>query len=106
MKVIDKGHEYLLQNNKTLSGGTGLTFFKDATINSNGYAGTTNQEVLRALIDRVKFLDKQVPHAGNQDIIYHLRQALILHEMRHLQRLVDKGEAVELIKINKNGHFI
>jgi len=106
MKVIDAGHTYLLDDNKSPTNTTTLTFMKDAKINGDGYEGTTNQEVLRALIDRIKFLEGQVHHRFNDDIIGHLRMALVLHEERHLERLVERGESIENIKPKITGHFV
>ena len=106
MKVIDEGHKYLLDDNKTPTNTTTITFMKDANINGDGYEGTTNQEVLRALIDRIKFLEGQVHHRFNAVIINHLRMALVLHEERHLERLVDRGESIEDIVPKDTGHFV
>lgn len=106
MKVIDKGHKYVLDDNKTPTQTTTITFYKDEEINGYGYNSTTNQEVLRAVIDRVKFLDEQEPHLANKNIIRYLRWAIVLHEQRHLERLVDRNEAIELIPVKKSGHFV
>jgi hypothetical protein len=106
MEIVDPGHRYRLQNNKSPGFKTTLIFYKDTKINKGGYAGTTNQEVLRALIDRVKFLDAQVSHPANAEIIIHLRKALVLHEQRHLDRLVQRGDAVEDISVKSSGHFV
>ena len=105
MDILDKGHKYRLSDNKSETNSNTLTFYKDASINLMGYEGTTNQEVIRALIDRVQFLDAQIHHQFNDRIIKHLRMALVLHEMRHLERLVDHGTAVEKIPA-LNGHFV
>ena len=105
MIVSDPGHIYRLQNNKGTGHASTLVFFKDPEINGSGHAGTTNQEVLRALIDRVKFLDDQVPSDINKEIIKHLRYAIALHEMRHLYRMVEKGDEIEFIKTMPS-HFI
>jgi hypothetical protein len=106
MKIIDPGHRYKLRDNKSLSESTELVFFKDSDINGSGYPGTTNQEVIRALIDRVQFLNSQLPHRFNSEIIDCLRRALALHEMRHIERLVERGFSVEAIPAQKSGHFI
>jgi hypothetical protein len=53
--------------------------------NVSHYPGTNCQEVIRALIDRVKFLDGQIPDSCNQPIIRHLREALWLFESRAAQ---------------------
>ena len=107
MKILDEGHKYLLKLNGQEKEEIELTFYKDSAINGNGYDGTTNQEVLRALIDRVKFLNKQNPHRFNDEIIYHLRQALALHEMRHIERCVEENYPIENVKlVGSNDHFI
>ena len=106
MDVIDKGHRYSLKKNgKNENCRNELVFYKDADINSDGYDGTTNQEVIRALIDRIKFLNKQKPCEYNREIVYHLRMALVLHEKRHLNRLVQENYPVENIKTGSYDHF-
>lgn len=106
MKVLDDGHKYLLDDNKSNTQTNTLIFFKDKEINGDGYNGTTNQEVIRSLIDRVKFLHNQVPSDYNDKIIFHLRKALILHEQRHLDREIEKNKPVENIIPFDSGHFI
>lgn len=106
MQILDEGHKYLLDDNKSESNTNILTFFKDSEINVSGYAGTTNQEVIRALINRVQYLEKQLPNEVNKDIIKHLRIALILHEKRHLDRLIDKDLPVEKLEVFKDGHIV
>jgi hypothetical protein len=54
--------------------------------NLSHYPGTNCQEVIRALIDRVKYLDSQAPDPRNQPVIAHLREALWLFESRAAQR--------------------
>lgn len=103
MKVLVAGHRYELthlddDNVETIQ-------FVDRN-HGHDTPGTNNQEVIRCLIDRVKFLDLEKPWAGNQQIIEHLRMALILHEQRHLERLVEKGTKVEYILTKDNGHFV
>lgn len=105
MKIIDKGHKYKLKNLKT-KGNQTINFYKDGKINNTKTKkGTSNQEVLRVLIDRVHFLEEQNHHYLNKKIIYHLRKALVLHEMRHLSRKVDKNVDIENISLGKDGHF-
>ena len=106
MKVLDEGHTYALQNNKSDKCEVILKFFKDRVINENGHEGTTNQEVLRALIDRIKFLDKQLSHKNNKEILYHLRKAIVLHEQRHLDRLLEKGVEVENLEFFRDSHIV
>ena len=105
MKVLNQGHVYKLNNNKSPSH-TILTFFKDEKINGEGFDGTTNQEVLRALIDRIKFLDSQKPHPVNDEIINCLRKAIVLHEQRHLDRLLEKGVEIENLETFNDSHIV
>ena len=105
MKILDKGHKYKLKNLKTKNNQT-LCFYKDGKINqSKTKKGTSNQEVLRVLIDRVLFMENQKHHYLNKKILKHLRKALVLHEMRHLDRKVDKLVNVENIYLGEDGHF-
>ncbi len=54
--------------------------------NSSFYPGTNCQEVLRALIDRVKHLNSQVPDEHNRPILRNLRETLWLFEARAAKR--------------------
>lgn len=104
MKVVTPGHHYLLDNldgsNKNV-----LNF-----VNRNPRQesqGTYNQEVLRVLIDRVNFLDRQLPWDGNKKIIHNLEMALVLHECRALERKVEKNKIdVTSLPVGSDGHFI
>lgn len=105
MKIIDPGHHYSLAS---IDGKLkqALIFVKRFR-EGNNHAGTTNQEVLRVLIDRVKFLDAERPWEGNREILANLRQALVLHEARALIRKVEKDELLpEQVAVDlKDGHF-
>ncbi len=71
------------------------------------HTGTQTQEVLRALIDRTFHCDSCMPHELNALIIYHLRAALICHEMRALERKLEKGAyEPERVEVGSDGHFI
>lgn len=89
MNVIEPGHVYDLE---TFSGGefVRLTFLNRGPA-KNDHNGTLNQEVLRALIDRVIYLNMEESWPLNKEIVYHLRMALVLHEARALIRKVEKG---------------
>lgn len=104
MKVLVPGHEYELLH---LDGdNTQILRFVNRG-NGNDCEGVTNQEVIRALIDRVIFLESQVHWDLNKDIINHLRSALVLHEARALIRKTEKGKLLpELLSIGNDGHFI
>lgn len=93
MKVIEPGHEYELI---TLDGGFPqlLRFVKRCDLknparfpgNKNAHPGTTLQSVLRACLDRMRYLDNQISCVENDDVINHLEQAVLNLEMRAARR--------------------
>ena len=87
MKVLISGHKYLLSSIKLDSEDVNsniLKFYHEKGKTQEEKVGTSNQEVIRALIDRVKFMEEELHHPFNQEIIFHLRKALALHEARHV----------------------
>lgn len=89
MRVLDPGHRYLL-NIYDGEGMQPLRFMKREGEKFPGnighYSGTNCQEVLRALIDRVKYLDNQVPCLENDRILECLREVLFQFESRAARR--------------------
>ena len=89
MKCLDPGHRYELL---TLDGEEKqiLQFVKregEKFPGNEGTAcGTTLQEVIRALIDRVDYLNNQVPDQDNVEAIGHLAASLFLFEKRAARR--------------------
>lgn len=59
------------------------------------YEGTTSQEVIRALIDRSKYVDMQRPHEVNARVLVLLREALFLLEKRAAET---RGDEVALLE--------
>lgn len=112
MRIVTFGHIYEVDNFSkddqvdTSESTQRISFVKDESINGDGHVGTNCQELLRVLINRVEFLDNQLTHENNQKIIDYLRKALILFESRHLERLVDKGMAVEKLLTFSDGHLV
>lgn len=112
MKVIEKGHIYDLTI-RSHDGSTPpikigeaqlLTFVNKQP--GQEHNGVTTQEVLRALIDRGRHCANCMPHRNNEQIIYHLRMALVLHEARALERKLEKGTlAPEYISTGPDGHY-
>ena len=98
-----KGHTYRLSNLKS-KGFQTLQFYQDAERHP-AKDGTSCQEVIRALIARVSFLEEERHWFGNQLIIGFLRKALCLFEMRALQRKVEKGAQIELWPTYEDGHI-
>jgi hypothetical protein len=108
MKILDPGHRYALDQLDTHRPFTesGLTqtlrFVKriGSKFPGNdppGYEGTTTQEVLRALIDRTRYVDAQDPHDDNAGVLTALRSALTLLERRAALRRGDHAAAVRIM---------
>lgn len=92
MKEIDAGHIYSLQildDNKHESH-TNLIFVKREGEkypgNKGFHPGTNCQEVLRAVIARIAYLDGQIPDDRNKIATGHLGRAIYLLEQRAAER--------------------
>lgn len=87
MKIIDPGHIYELQE---LGGGIQtVTFIKrsgGAVRYDKEWSGLQTQEVLRALIDRTKYLHSILPCKETECAEKHLRLALFEYEKRAYRR--------------------
>jgi hypothetical protein len=102
VKVIEEGHIYELDAQDRDEPET-LVFLNRE---DNPHGGTQTQEVLRALIDRTMHCDNCLRWEGNDQVIYHLRMALVLHESRALARKVHKGIMnPEDVITGYDGHF-
>jgi hypothetical protein len=101
MKIIDPGHVYDLDwldgDPDTRGLGPRIDMAENRLIfvkregdgypgNVGHHPGTNMQEVLRALIDRVKYLDRQIPHPRNETVISNLRHSLWCLEQRAAER--------------------
>lgn len=85
MRVLDSGHHYdldVLDGDSTVR----LVFVKREGTkypgNTTHYSGTTSQEVLRALIDRTKYVNNQWPCPESESAIGLLEATLVLFELR------------------------
>lgn len=104
MNVIDPGHRYALRVYDG-EGRQGLVFMKREgegyPFNVGHHPGTNCQEVLRALLDRVAYLQRQIPCVENQLIAASLRTALHLFEVRaarrHGHELDPRHECIEAV---------
>lgn len=108
MKVSEKGHIYHPDNRSAFKGNNvaeqTITFANHEPGSEHG--GTTTQEVIRILIDRTRHCNNCMPHWVNEQVVYHLRSALVLHEMRALQRKFEKGDYdPEYMPTGEDGHF-
>src|SRR6059058_1606479 len=98
MNVLDPGHTYDLtwldgepeRSAFDHRAENRLIFVKREGVGYPGnvghHPGTNMQEVFRALIDPMKYLDGQIPHANNQLILSHLRLSLFYLEERAAER--------------------
>jgi len=115
MNIVDPGHRYKLT---TIDGDIDqiLQFVKREGEGYPGnfghYPGTIIQEVLRACIDRVKYVNNQIPDTRNQPVIDSLRTALYYLELRAAERHGKKlpeslnFHELELLPVGKNGHLL
>lgn len=92
MKIIDPGHVYLLRmlDSPKQDSNVLLTFVKREGEGYPGnvghHKGTNLQEVLRALIDRIKYLDNQIHDIRNDQVLHYLRSSILQLEMRAAER--------------------
>ena len=108
MQIKQPGHVYSLANKH--AGEQTLLFFKDLPVGDlNNHDGVLCQEVLRALIDRVNFLQTTLPCHENVEIATKLRECLVLFETRAARRTLEKSYAktglnIEQLPVHENGH--
>lgn len=104
MKVLHKGHRYELSVVNGDAPPVVVQFQNKEP--GDECPGVTTQEVIRVLLDRTRYCNNCMPHRVNEEIVYHLRKALVLHEARALERKVDKGQLQpEFISTSHDGHF-
>ena len=86
MVILAQGHKYGLENFEMDAKNTGgfqqLQFIEKGSPDPDGKlnlitAGTTNEEVLRVLIDRFQYLNNQIPCRENAIVITKLEECLM-----------------------------
>jgi len=93
MRVLDPGHRYLLDTLDAFDGPeynapVDLTFVKrdyppDKYPGNEGhYPGVIMQEVIRALIDRLEYVNNQIPCAETEAVLALMQTSLLLLEQR------------------------
>lgn len=89
MKVLDPGHRYELEHLDGKKSST-LSFVKREGEKYPGnvghHEGTNMQEVIRALIDRIKYVNKQIPDESNLVVLDSLRTCIRQLESRAAKR--------------------
>lgn len=92
MRVIVPGHIYAMRQLGD-SNEQNLVFVRrsgGAVQYEREWPGLQTQEVLRALIDRTKYLNAILPCVETEDSLYHLRMALYKYEVRAYRRKIEK----------------
>jgi len=102
MKILTPGHKYVLTNYK--EGGEQTLDFIHKEQATDGSAalimvdeGTTNEEVLKVLIDRLQFLQRAFPCRENALVITKLEESLMWLEKRTADRIVRGVEGTNQI---------
>ena len=102
MKVIVEGHTYELERHEVKLDGypvERLQFVNKVKQEDGSLVlvadGTTNEEVLRVLIDRMKYLNGRVPCRENSIVITKLEESLMWLEKRTADRLARGVEGAE-----------
>ena len=90
MKVLTEGHFYQLENFEEEDAAQVLQFVEKRETENNELVtvqnGTTSEEVLRVLIDRMKYLQKKIPCRENAIVITKLEECLMWLEKRMADR--------------------
>lgn len=91
MKVLVDGHRYELANqDKPFEAGQQIQFIHKIPQGSNLVLlsdGTTNEEVILMLIDRIMYLDGQLPSKYNEETLGYLKSALASQHNRTADRI-------------------
>jgi hypothetical protein len=91
MKILTPGHKYVLENFENKEAGQTIQFIeKTPTANPGELVtlndGTTNEEVLKMLIDRMQSLYNKFPSEETLCSIGHLKSALYAQQSRTYER--------------------
>lgn len=92
IQVVDPGHHYILPQLGT-DYTVDLIFVKrsgGAVQYDHQHPGLQTQSVIRALIDRSKYLNSIIPCKETEDAIWALREALYAYEARAYRRKMQK----------------
>lgn len=101
MKVLIEGHRYLLDSFEG-SNTQGIQFIQKVPCSENSHElrtendGTTNEEVLKMLIDRMNYLQNKAPCRENAIAITHIETALLWLEERTRRRKAKNVEGTKL----------
>lgn len=92
MKILTPGHKYVLGNFEDSNNGQTIQFIEKRPVSEGSTVletindGTTNEEVLRMLIDRLQSLQAKFPCRENAIVITKLEESLMWLEKRTADR--------------------
>ncbi len=93
MKIIEEGHIYKLDNSEKFEAQE-ISFLKRV----NGeiiHDGTTNEEILEMLINRLQYLNKKLPCRENAIVITKLEESLMWLNKRTKIRVSQNVETLD-----------
>ena len=104
MKVLTEGHKYSLQNFESKEEVQTIQFIEkvpDLNANLKGALitlndGTTNEEIIEMLIDRLNYLQSKFPCKENACAITHLQEANMWLYERTRKRIAQNVEGKQL----------
>jgi len=103
MKILREGHKYIMDNFEDDTTNHVIQFIeKDPVEGSVGgvletvHNGTTNEEVLRVLINRMQYLQSKFPCRENAIVITNLEESLMWLEKRTADRKVRGVEGKQI----------
>lgn len=89
MKILTPGYRYLLENFENPENGQTVQFLERTVVHPRSddvsqtiFDGTTNEEMLKVLIDRICFLQERFPCRENAIVVTKLEEALMWLEKR------------------------
>lgn len=99
MKVLTEGHKYELQNfERPTETGQTIQFIEKKPLESEPTTletindGTTNEELLQVLVDRINYLNNKFPCRENSITITHIETALLWLNKRTADRIARNVE--------------
>jgi len=98
MKVIDEGHSYELDcvGDQNLCRESQKLDFMKRVNGKMVMDGTTNEDVLKMLIDRMQYLQRRLPCRENAQVITKLEEALLWLNSRTQKRMEQGVETKDL----------
>ena len=97
MKVITSGYKYFVQNFLNNEVGQEIQFVENDRSGNNINDGTTNEEVIKALIARLSYLNERFSCSENEQAIIKLKEALMWLNARTESRILRGVEGKKVV---------